>query len=494
MSPAPRLSPETLADLPADVARPAYDRAAARVGVVHLGVGAFHRAHQATVFDHALKAGDLRWGILGASLRSPTVRNALAPQDDLYTLVVRDGGGEQRRIIGALKRCLVAPENPAALIEAMASPEVHLATLTVTEKGYHLGPEGSLSLNDPAIIADLANPGAPSTAIGLIARALGLRRARGLSAFSAVSCDNMANNGATLGAAVLAFARASDPALADWIAAHAAFPSTMVDRIVPATTPEDIDALTAAIGVRDEAMVKTEPFLQWVIEDRFAGERPDFEALGVQVVASVEPWGQAKLRLLNGAHSAMAYLGGLAGLSFVHEFVADAGRRAFIERLWNETAQTLTPAPGLDIPAYRAALMARFANPALHHSLRQIAMDGSQKLPQRLIAPLAARLERDRPSPALSLAVAGWIKWQSGRTDAGETFVVEDPLAADLQGRLAGLNQPDERVGALLSLSSVFPASSAASPALRRALVDCLRGLDSFGAAAMVGKAAGFRS
>jgi fructuronate reductase len=483
LSQPPRLSPASLAALPAGVARPSYDRAAAKAGVVHLGVGAFHRAHQAAVFDRALSAGDLRWAVTGASLRSPAARDALAPQAGLYTLVERDSAGERRRVIGALKDVLVAPDNPPALIEAMASPDVHLVTLTVTEKGYHLGPNGQLSLDDPAIAADLTNPHAPMTAIGFIVRALAARRDLGLPGFTAISCDNIAGNGAKLGAAVQAFACACEPALADWITANAAFPSTMVDRIVPATTLDDIDALATSIGVRDEAMVKTEPFLQWVIEDRFAGARPDFDSLGVQVVKSVEPWEQAKLRLLNGAHSAMAYLGGLAGLRFVHEFVSDPERVAFIERLWDEAGETLVPTPGLDIPTYRAALLARFANPSLNHSLRQIAMDGSQKLPQRLVAPLAARLELDPSSPALTLAVAAWIKWQSGRTDADEAFKVEDPLAGEIGRRLAGLKDAAERVDAMLSVQAVFPPELAARAEFREHLTLALGSLDHLGTA-----------
>ncbi len=483
MSQPPRLSPTTLASLATDVARPSYDRASAKVGVVHLGVGAFHRAHQAAVFDRALNGGDMRWAVTGASLRSRAAHEALAPQAGLYALVERDGAGERRRVIGALRDVLTAPGNPAALIEAMASPDVHLITLTVTEKGYHLGPDGDLSLESPAIAADLANPDAPATAIGFIVRALAARRDRGLPAFTAISCDNLAGNGAKLGAAVQTFARASDPALADWIAANAAFPSTMVDRIVPATTTDDIDALAEAIGVRDEAMVKTEPFLQWVIEDRFAGPRPDFEKLGVQVVQSVEPWEAAKLRVLNGAHSAMAYLGGLAGLRFVHEFVSGPDGVAFIERLWDEAGQTLAPTVGFDLRAYRSALLARFANRALNHSLCQIAMDGSQKLPQRLVAPLLVRTRQGQSSPALTLAIAAWMKWQGGRTDVGEAFTVDDPLAGEIGRRLAGSKDATDRVDALLSVRAVFPPDLATNANCRAHLIQALNDLDRLGAA-----------
>ena len=454
MSDRPRLSPETLASLPPDVARPGYDRRAVKTGVVHLGVGAFHRAHQAFVFDRLLAAGDPRWGVTGASMHSPAARDALAPQDGLFTLVERDGSAERLRVIGSIRDVLVAPENPRALIEAMAAPDVRLVTLTITEKGYD-GP-----------------------AIEVIADALALRRARGLAPFTAISCDNIAGNGARLARAVLALATIANPRLHDWIAEYGAFPSTMVDRITPATTEADIEALAGRIGVLDRAMVKTEPFWQWVIEDRFAGPRPAFEAVGAQMVADVAPWETAKLRLLNGAHSAMAYLGGLAGLRFVHEFVGDAVRVDFINRLWDETETTLTPTPGLDIPAYRAALLARFANPALNHALRQIAMDGSQKLPQRLVAPFAARAAQGLPSPALALAISGWMKWQGGRTDAGEAFAVDDQLAGQTR-RIASAVSAADRVAGFLSLSAVFPPQLADHAG---ALTAALEGLDHHGA------------
>ncbi|WP_112382498.1 mannitol dehydrogenase family protein [Sphingomonas carotinifaciens] len=437
-----RLSDAALAHLPADIARPAYDRAAVRRGVVHLGIGAFHRAHQAAIFEAALASGDLRWGITGVSLRSAAVRDQMAPQDGLYTLLVRDGAGERAQVMGAVLEVLVAPEYPAAVVAALAHPDTHLVTLTVTEKGYKLDrAKGTLLADDADIAHDLADLAAPRTAPGFLVAGLAARRAAGLPPFTVLSCDNLPHNGALLRAAVLEMARAHDGGLADWIAAEGAFPASMVDRIVPATTPDDIAALATRLGVQDQAMVKTEPFLQWVVEDRFCGPHPDFT--GVQLTADVAPWEDAKLRLLNGAHSSIAYLGGLIGDAFVHDFVARKEGRAFVERLWDQAAATLDPPPGLDIPAYRAALMARFANPALQHRTRQIAMDGSQKLPQRLLAPLVAG-----QGDALALGVAAWIRWQSGRTDAGETYTVDDPLA----DRLAVAARSDDPVTATLAL------------------------------------------
>ncbi|WP_298161052.1 mannitol dehydrogenase family protein [Brevundimonas sp.] len=451
-----RLSNASLAGLPAEVERPGYDRGSVKTGVVHLGIGAFHRAHQAVVFDDALRSGDLRWGVLGVSLRSPGVRDQLTPQDGLYSLVVRDGVTDRTRIIGAVQGVRVAPEDPAAVVAAMASPDVHLVTLTVTEKGYRLDPaSGGLLTGDPDVAADLADLSQPRTAPGFLVAALAERRRSGLPPFTVVSCDNLPHNGARVRAAVLAMAGAHDPALARWIEAEGAFPQTMVDRIVPATTPDDIAVQAARIGVRDEGMVKTEPFTQWVIEDRFAGPRPDFAAFGVQLTSEVAPWEDAKLRLLNGAHSSIAYLGGLAGLEFVHQVVAIPAFRAFVERLWDEAETTLNPPPGLDIPAYRRDLMARFSNPSLQHRTRQIAMDGSQKLPQRLLATITARLDADRPIDALALGVAGWIRWQDGVTETGEGFKIDDPMAATLAGALVDAVTATDRVRAVSSLTGI---------------------------------------
>jgi fructuronate reductase len=430
-----RLSEATLHLLPAWVRRPG-PRPAPRV--VHLGLGAFHRAHQAIAFD------DLGWGVTGASLRSPAAREAMAPQDGLYSLVV----GEEVRVIGAVREVLLDSE---ALIERIAAPETRIVTLTITEKGYLPGSRAA------AILAE-----------GLARRGDGL---------TIISCDNLPGNGARLREAVLAAAGDS----AEWIAARCAFPQTMVDRIVPATEAADIDALAARIGLLDRAMVKTEPYVQWVIEDRFApGERPDFEAAGVRIAADIAPWEEAKLRLLNGAHSALAYLGGLAGVAFVHAFVADPAGRRFVEALWDEAETTLSPPPGLDLAAYRAALMARFADASLQHRTRQIAMDGSQKLPQRLLAPIAARLERGQGIDALALAVAAWMRWQSGRTDAGEAFTVDDPLAAETARRRA---DPQ----ALLGMAAIFPRRLAADPRFVAAVTRQYARLVELGAAGAIG-------
>ncbi|MGA0545932.1 mannitol dehydrogenase family protein [Brevundimonas sp. VNH65] len=478
-----RLSQTTLDGLPAEVERPGYDRPAVKTGVVHLGIGAFHRAHQAVVFDDALRSGDLRWGVLGASLRSPGVRDQLNPQDGLYTLVVRDGFGDGLRVIGASKGVLVGPESPAALVAAMADADVHIVTLTVTEKGYRLDPAtGALLTGDADVAADIADLSAPRTAPGFIVAALRARREKGLKPFTVISCDNLPHNGKRIRAGVIAMARAIDPSLADWIEAEGAFPQTMIDRIVPATTPEDIAGLESRLGVRDEGMVKAEPFTQWVIEDAFAGERPAFARFGVQLTAAVEPWEDAKLRLLNGAHSATAYLGALSGHEHVHEAMATPALKAFVATLWDEAQTTLNPPPGLDVAAYRAELMARFENPALRHRTRQIAMDGSQKLPQRLLASAADRLAAGQDITALALGVAAWMRWQSGVTESGEAFVVDDPLADQTAALLTEGTTDADRVPALLTLRAVFPETLATDDRFVQAVTDAYLSLSEHGA------------
>ncbi len=480
-----RLSAAVLADLPEDIGRPSYDREAVRTGVIHLGIGAFHRAHQATLFEAALEAGDMRWGVCGVSLRSAAVRDQLAPQDGLYSLVERGAAGERVRIIGAVRNVLVAPEDPEAVIAALASPDVHIVTLTITEKGYKLS-GGSLDFSDPEIVHDLAKPATPRSAIGFLVAGLARRRAAGIPPFTVLSCDNLPHNGRLLRDAVLDFAERLDPALAHWIAAGAAFPQSMVDRIVPATTDSDITALTPRLDYEDRAMVKTEPFFQWVIEDSFCGARPDFERHGAQLTTDIAPWEEAKLRLLNGAHSAIAYLGGLAGIDHVHEFVAGAAARRFIDALWDESVTTISPPAGLDLPHYRQALMARFANPALMHRTRQIAMDGSQKIPQRLLAPIAHRLDHGREIAALSLAVAAWMRWQGGLDDAGRAYVVEDPLAAATASAVRGAGNVPEIVSNLLRIDAIFPARLASDDAFRRTLESHFRMLSENGAAAAI--------
>jgi fructuronate reductase len=453
-----RLSAATLPMLPADVRRPSYERGALKSGVVHIGIGAFHRAHQAPIFETFAERGDLRWGIIGASLRSAGVRDKLLPQDWLYSLVLESGADRTTSVIGALRDVIVAPEDPRRVIHAIASDQTHMVTVTVTEKGYKLDAASGLLLeDDPQVRSDLADLSSPATMPGYLAAGLQLRKERGLPPITIVSCDNITGNGSNLRTSVTRIARKHDPHLADWIDRDCAFPDTMVDRIVPATRDTDVSLAELRLGVVDLATVRTEPFSQWIIENRFAGPRPEFECAGVQITTDLAPWEQAKLRLLNGAHSAMAYLGGLAGIETVDGFIELPWGIRFVRLLWDELESTLTPPRDLDVAEYRRTLMRRFGNSALKHRLRQIAIDGSQKIPQRLFAGAADLLDRGRQPDAIAVAIAGWMRWQSGRDDLGQRFDVDDPLASTTERLVTGAASASDQARALLSLGSVFP-------------------------------------
>ena len=480
----PRLSNGLLSGLSAEVAQPAYDRTLVKRGVIHLGTGAFHRAHQAPVFEACLEAGDLRWGITGASLRSRGVADQLNPQDGLYTVSVRDASGMHDRVIGAVDRVIVAPEDPAGLLEALASPDVHIITLTITEKGYMLDPAtGALMTGHSDIQHDQTGPMDPRTGPGFLAKALELRRKRGCPSVTIISCDNVPHNGQRLRDAVCAVAAKWDESLANWIEANIAFPQTMIDRIVPATTQEDITELAARAGYHDAGMIKTEPFTQWVIEDKFSGERPDFVVAGVQLTNSVADWEQAKLRLLNGAHSTLAYLGALAGIDYIHQVVAESQARSLVEGLWDEAEATLSPPADLDVSAYRSQLWQRFANPALPHKTRQIAMDGSQKLPQRLLQTIEALEGADREPELALLGVAAWMRWvTAGKDDQGEDIFVDDPMAERFAKIGAEGGSDGDTVRKLLNIAEIFPHALADSPRFHGRLTDLVSKLRETGA------------
>ena len=459
------------------------------VGIVHLGPGAFFRAFNAIWTEEAMAQVGGDWGICAVSLNSATVRDQLAPQGCAYTSVTLTPDGPTHRVIGSIARVLVAPEDPQAVLDAMTAPAVRIVSLTVTEKGYcHEPATGRLRLDHPGIAADLANPGDPTTAPGFLVEALARRRAAGLAPFTVLSCDNLPHNGALVRGIVLDMARARDTALADWIADHGRFPATMVDRITPATTPADIAALAAATGYHDPACVVHEPFRQWVIEDDFvAGARPAWDRVGAQLVRDVAPFETMKLRCLNGTHSALAYLGYLAGHETIADTVADPVFAAYCRHLWSQEILPTVPQPeGEDLPAYCEALLARYANPAIRHRTWQIAMDGSQKLPQRLLGTLSENLAAGRPVPGLTLAVAAWMRYVGGTDEAGQPIDVRDPLAERLRAAWHSADDAAGRVDAFLAIGEVFPARLATNPALRQGLAHTLDGLLRQGARAMV--------
>lgn len=479
-----RLSSTTLHRLPSGIRRPAYDRNAVVAGVLHIGLGAFHRAHQAPLFDALLEDGDLRWGVVGASLRSAAARDALVPQEGLYSLAIEHDGESTTSVIGAILDVVVAREDPHRLIQAIAAPQTHLVTITVTEKGYKLDPVSGLLLeDDPDVRTDLTGAGPPATMPGYLAAGLKLRKQRSLPPLAILSCDNMTGNGSKLREAVVRIAGAHDAALASWIEQYCALPNSVVDRIVPAMRDADLARTASVLGVVDQGAVRTEPFSQWVIEKGVEGLAQELERVGVSFTSDLRPWEQAKLRLLNGAHSAMAYIGGLAGVETVDAFVRLPWGSRFVEMLWDELETTLAPSQ-LDVAEYRRALMGRFANSALSHRLRQIAMDGSQKIPQRLVAAAADRFDHGRRPDAIALAIAGWMRWQCGVDDSGLHFVVNDPLASTTARLANGTHSPRELARALLALDSIFPRRLCGDPNFCELVGRHLEDLCRFGARA----------
>lgn len=436
---------------------------APKTGIVHLGLGAFFRAHGAVYIQEADGTGD--WGILGVSLQRPDVRNALQPQDGLYTALELGPNGQTVQTVTSVTGVLVAPEDPQAVLAAMSDPAVRIVTLTVTEKGYCYEPAtGLLNADHPDIIHDLEVP-LPRSTIGFLVRALAIRRAAGHRPFTVLTCDNLPANGRLVRGLVLDLAGRIDPALAEWIAAEACFPSTMVDRIVPATTPDTIATVQRLTGLTDAAPVQHEPFRQWVIEDDFVdNQRPDLAAVGAELVEDVTPFEHMKLRMLNGTHSALAYLGYLAGHETIADCMADPVFATFIRALWaDEIIPALTPPPDADLNIYAVRLFDRYSNPGIRHRTWQIAMDGSQKLPQRILGTLADNLKARRESPGLILSVAAWMRYVGGTDELGQPIDVRDPLAARLRALLDSKSTPEGKVAALLSFHEIFPEALAAA-------------------------------
>jgi fructuronate reductase len=453
-----RLTFATLAGLAPAIRRPAYDRARLAPGIVHLGLGAFARAHLCDYTDDALEREFGPWGIVGASLQRPDQRDRLKPQGGLYAFLKRAPAGPELRVIGSVLDVLVAPVNPAALVARLAAPETRIVSLTVTEKGYcHDPATGRLRPDHPDIRHDLENPAAPRSAVGLLVAGLKARRDAGLSPFTALCCDNLPSNGTVLAALVRDFAALNDDGLASWIEANGAFPCTMVDRIVPATTEADIAEVEMLLGLHDAAPVIGEPFRQWAIQDVFAAGRPCWHEVGAEMVSDVAPFEFMKLRMLNGAHSCLAYLGYLAG----HETVADASNDPVFARylagLWTEITPAVPAPPGVSLADYAQALLARFQNPAIRHRTWQIAMDGSQKLPQRLLGTIRERLMTGASIDHLALGVAAWMAYVAGTDESGAAIDVRDPLAGEFARRTGGAGRDAHAIShALLGIESIF--------------------------------------
>lgn len=441
---------------------PAYDRKALKPGILHLGPGAFFRAHFAPFTDAAIAVAGGDWCIEVASLRTADVADHLNEQNGLYTMLVRDTSGTTAHVIGPVLRAHVATRNPGDLLARLEDSAIRIVSLTVTEKAYGFdSATGGLDLKHPDIAADLANRHAPRGVIGYLVEGLARRRAKGTAPFTPLSCDNLPSNGAVLKRLVLEFAGRIDPDLQQWIEANVPFPSTMVDRITPASTDATYRDAERLTGRQDLAAIETEPFTQWVIEDHFANGRPEWEKVaGALMVEEVSAYEKMKLRMLNGAHSLLAYLGYIGGYEFIRDVMDDAGLAALARRHMNAAAATLDPVPGIDLEAYADELIARFANKAIAHRTYQIAMDGTQKLPQRLVEPATEALADGSKAETYAIAVAAWMRYALGVGRNGERYELRDPRAAEIAALLADVPHNGGAVSkALFGLPGLFPSS-----------------------------------
>lgn len=438
---------------------PAYDRNALVPRIVHLGFGAFHRAHQAVYTDILAAGHHSDWGYCEVNLIGGEQQIAdLNAQDKLYTVAEMSADAWTARVVGVVKRALHAQvDGLEAVLAALCEPQVAIVSLTITEKGYcHSPATGQLMLDHPFIVADLQNPQQPKSAPGVIVEALARRKAAGLNGFTVMSCDNMPENGHVMRNVITAYSRAVDAALADWIETNVTFPSTMVDRIVPAVTADTLDKIEQLTGVRDPAGVACEPFRQWVVEDNFVAGRPAWEKAGAELVADVLPFEEMKLRMLNGSHSFLAYLGYLAGYQHINECMEDDNyRRAAHTLMLKQQAPTLS-VQGVDLAHYADMLIARYSNTALRHRTWQIAMDGSQKLPQRMLDSVRWHLVHHSDFRLLALGVAGWMRYVGGVDEQGQPIEVCDPLLSVIQQAVNGSAEGEARVNALLGIEAIF--------------------------------------
>lgn len=452
-----RLTAAALTRLPANVARPSFDPAALKCGIVHLGIGAFHRAHQAIFTEDAMDAAGGDWGIIGASLQRPDVPDTLAQQDGLYTVETL-GLQARYRVMGGLRAALFAPRDRAKLLSALAAPTTHAVTLTLSEKGYCLDAGGKLDLSHPDIAADLASPQTPRSAIGWLALALAERHKQGAGPLTILSCDNLGSNGEKLASAVTAFADRTHPGLIAWMSRNTAFPLTLVDCIVPASDAAHRGRVAAALGMEDLASVQREEFAQWVIQDRFAGPLPAWGQVGAEIVPDIAQYQRLKLHVLNTAHSALAYLGLPRGHAYVREAIADPQLLAFLEELMaREIAPALAP---LDVAPYWRTVKARFENPMIDHRLAQIAEDGSLKLPQRLFPLTEANVRMGQPIGRMADVVRAWL-------DLMATKPSRDPANA----WLADWAKAGADKAAALDNAALFPAIFRSDARLRSAIL-----------------------
>jgi fructuronate reductase len=486
-----RLGPPGLGALPGDIRRPGYDRARLRPGILHLGAGAFHRCHQAEWTDDALEAEFGDWGIVDVNLRPPDLEALHGGQDGLFCRELRDTGGRDRRLIGAVIDTLTADDASSldSALELAARPSIRVITMTVTEKGYcHVPATGELDAQHPDIVHDIAHPEAPASVPGFVLRALALRRERGVPWPAILSCDNVPDNGATLRRCVLGLARLTDPGLADAVERDGRFLNTMVDRIVPATREADRDAFATATGVRDEALVVGEPFRMWVIEDPYGSILPRWDLAGAMVVRNVHPFELLKMRVLNGIQTNVSALGLIGGFAFMSDVMGNQLFRDFARRtIEREVLPGLPAVPGIALPAYLEQSIGRLQNPELRHSTAQIVTDGSQKIRQRLIEPIRACAKLGIEPRGLIAGLAAWMQASTGADLGGNAHDASDPLYPRTLAvaRRAGGDARTLVLG-LLAIREIFGDDLASNGALVEGLVRQLEALRQHGVAAVL--------
>ena len=441
--------------------QPLYNREKMVARIVHIGFGAFHRAHQALFTDRLLNKGNSDWAICEVNIvGGEELINDIRKQDHLYTVLEKGAISKQAYIIGSVKESLLAPtDGIETILEKMADPVVEIVSLTVTEKGYCMLPGGTgLDLNNQFIKSDLISPTKPMSAPGVIVEALYRRMQRGLKSFTALSCDNMPENGLVLKKAILDLANARDPELAQWIETNTTFPCTMVDRIVPAATAETLNEIQDVLGgMFDPCGIACEPFIQWVIEDNFVTARPNWNEVGAEFVDNVVPYEEMKLRMLNGSHSFLAYLGYLAGYEHINDCMNDENyKKATLSLMMQQQAPTLNVPSHVNLQQYAEKLIERFSNPSLKHRTWQIAMDGTQKLPQRMLDSIRWHIKHNSDFSLLALGVAGWMRYVGGIDDNQQIIDIRDPMVEELKRLVAASDDGIQRVNTLLSLAAVF--------------------------------------
>jgi mannitol 2-dehydrogenase len=480
-----QLNSANLSKLDPNVQVPRYDRQKVSQSIMHVGVGGFHRAHQAVYTDDLLnQGGDPTWGFCGVGLlkHDARIRDVLLSQDCLYTVVERSSEGDTARVIGSIVNFAFAPDDREKVLEQMASPSTRIVSLTITEGGYYIDSTGELDGRHPDLQQDLANPHEPSCSFGYLLEALDRRRHRGLAPFTLMSCDNIQGNGEVAKKMLTTFAELRDPALRNWMDENCLFPNSMVDRITPATTDELRNLVTEKFGIGDGWPVMTEPFKQWVIEDHFVQGRPKWEEVGAQMTGDVLPYELMKLRLLNGTHQALCYIGMLLGSQLVHETMEDPDIRALCQKMMDDEATpTLSPVPGVDLDEYKKSVIERFANPAIRDQLSRIGIYGSSGIPKFVLPSISAQLKRGGPIKMLSFVIASWFRYLNGLDESGKEMPMLDPMAPKLR-ELARTAGRDARQ--FLGAREVFSEELASEPAFVETVTDILNSFYDKGARA----------